>query len=192
MPGEHLDPIRQLEEPLERVEEALRALGRADREVGAGRVSHEERVAGEHEPRLVRTRRVDHGEAAVLRPVARRVDAPEDDVPDLDLVAVRHRIVRVRGAGRRVDGHRDAVIEREAAVAGDVICVRVRLDRPHDAGVEALGLGEDRLDREVWIHDGDLPGDLAADEVRGASQVVVQDLGEEHGRDRSTRFRYFS
>ena len=56
MPGEHLDPVRQLEEPPQRVEEALRALGRADREVGAGRVSDEERVAGEHEPRLVRPR----------------------------------------------------------------------------------------------------------------------------------------
>ena len=84
------------------------------------------------------------------------------------------------------------MIDGEAAVAGDVICVRVCLDRPHDADVEPLGLGEDRLDREVWIHDGDLPGDLAAHEIRGASQVVVQDLGEEHGRDRSTRFRYLS
>jgi hypothetical protein len=120
------------------------------------------------------------------------VDAPEDDVPDLDLVAVRHRIVRVRGAGCRVDGHRDAVIDGKAAVARDVVCVRVRLDRAHDAGVEAPSLGKDRLDREVRIHDGDLPGDLATHEVRGASQVVVQDLGEEHGRDRSTRFRYFS
>jgi hypothetical protein len=73
-----------------------------------------------------------------------------------------------------------------------MVGVGVRLDRPNDAGVEALGLGEDRLDREVWIDDRDLAGDLATHQVRGASQVVVQDLGEQHGRDRSTRFRYLS
>ena len=190
MPGEHLDAVGELEQPPERVEEPLRALGRPDREIGAGRVADEERVARQHEPRLVGARRVDHGEAAVLRPVARRVDAPEDDVPDLELVAVRQRIVRVRDLGGRVDGHRDAVIEREAAVPGDVVGVRVRLDRPHDADAEPLGLGEDRLDREVRIDDDDLPGLLASHEVRGAAQIVVQDLREEHGRDRSTRFRY--
>jgi hypothetical protein len=91
-----------------------------------------------------------------------------------------------------MDGHGDAVIERQAPMARDMVGVRVRLDRPHEPRTEASCLREDRLDREVRIDDGDLPGDLATDQVRSTSQVVVQDLGEEHGRDRSTRFRYLS
>ena len=74
-------------------------------------------------------------------------------VAERDLVAVLHRVVRVLGLGRRVDAHRDAVLEREAAVPGDVIGVRVRLDVAHDADVEPLGLLEVLLDREGGIDD---------------------------------------
>ena len=45
---------------------------------------------------------------------------------------------------------------------------------------EPLGLVEDRLDREVRVDDDRFAGLLAAHEVRGAPQVVVQDLREEH------------
>ena len=51
--GVDLDAVGQLREPAQRVEEPLRALARLDREVGARGVADEERVAGEHEPRLV-------------------------------------------------------------------------------------------------------------------------------------------
>ena len=50
----HLDPVPELDEPAERVEQALGALARLDREVGPRGVSDEQRVAGEHDPRLRR------------------------------------------------------------------------------------------------------------------------------------------
>ena len=53
MPGEDLDAVGELEKPAQRVEEALGALGRADREIGSRRVAYEERVAGQDEPRLI-------------------------------------------------------------------------------------------------------------------------------------------
>ena len=72
--GEHLDAVRQLEQPAQRAEETLRALQRPNGEIRPRGVADEERVAGEHEPRLVRARPVDDGEAAVLGPVSRRVE----------------------------------------------------------------------------------------------------------------------
>ena len=85
------------------------------------------------------------------------------------------------------------VLEREPAVARDVVGVRVRLERPHDAHLEPFGLGEDLLDRVGRVDDDRLLRLLAADEVRGAPEIVVQDLCEEHGaRDGSNGCRYRS
>ena len=53
MAGVDLDPVRELEQPVQRVEEPLRALSRLDGEVGACGVADEERVTGEDEPGLV-------------------------------------------------------------------------------------------------------------------------------------------
>ena len=157
---------------------------RLDGEVGSGRVADEERVAREHEPRLVRTCRVDHGETAVLGPVSRRVDRPDPDGSHLELGSIRERVVRIVDLRSGVDAHRHVVLEREAAVPGDVIGVRVGLERAHDSHVEPLGLPQDGLDRERRIDDDRLTGLLAADEVRGTAEVVVDELREQHGAGR--------
>jgi hypothetical protein len=166
------------------VEHALRAFHRPDREVGSGGVADEQRVARQQEPRLVRAGRVRDSEAAVLGPVAGRVDAAEPHVPDDELGAVLERVAGVPRLGERVDADGHAVVDGEPAVARDVVGVGVRLERPHDAGLEAFRFGEDRLDREVRVDDHDLAGLLAPDEIRGAAEVVVEDLCEEHGRRR--------
>ena len=64
-------------------------------------------------------------------------------LPTVDLGAVLERVVGILGLRRRGGCSRDAVLEREPAVPRDVVGVRVRLERPHDADVEPLGLGED-------------------------------------------------
>ena len=56
---------------VQRAEDAARALLLVDREVGPGDVADEQRVAGEHGPRLVAARGVDQHERGVLGAVAR-------------------------------------------------------------------------------------------------------------------------
>ena len=129
----------------------------------------------------------------MLRPVARRVDAAKKNVAKRDLRAIGHRIVRVLGVGCRMDAHWDPVLEREAPVPGEVIGVRVRLDRADDADVALRGFGEVLLDREGRIDDDRVTGTGIADEVGGAAERVVDELREDHGRaDRTTGSRYFS
>ena len=184
MTGIDLDAVAELDEPAEGVEETLGALSRLDCEIRSRGIPDEERVAGQHEPRIRSPGAVDDGEATVLRPVAGRVDAAERDVAHGDLVSVLHRVVRVLRLGRRVDAHRDAVLERKPSVAGQVVGVRVRLDHAHDADAASLGLGEVLLDREGRIHDDGGSRALVPDEVGGAAEIVVDELREDHVADR--------
>jgi len=178
--GVDLDAVAELDEAAQRVEEAFGPLARLDRQVRPGGVADEERVAGQHEPRLRPARAVDDGDAAVLRAVARRVDAAQDDLSEGDLVAVLHRIVRVLGAGERVHAHRQAVLEREAPVARDVVRVRVRLDDAHEPHSASLRLLEVLLDGERRVDHGRDPGVLVADQVGRAPERVVDELREDH------------
>ena len=184
MAGIDLDAVAELDEPAQRVEEPLGALARLDREVRPRGVSDEQRVAGEDDPRIVAARAVAHREAAVLGPVAGRVDAAKHDVAERDLVAVRERVVRVLGVRGRMDAHRDAVLEREPPVSREVVGVRVRLDRADDADVVLRGLVEVLLDREGRIDDDRVSGLGIADEVGRAPERVVDELREDHGRAR--------
>src|SRR3989442_13912903 len=68
--GIELDAVRQLEQPLQASVQAVRALDGLGGEIGTRRLADEERVAGDHEPRLVAARAVDDDEEAVLRSVA--------------------------------------------------------------------------------------------------------------------------
>ena len=82
---------------VERAEDVVRALALVHREVGAGDVADEQRVAGQHRPRLVAALRVDQGERRVLGAMARRVDRADADAPELELPAV---VERARGRSR--------------------------------------------------------------------------------------------
>ncbi len=175
-----LDAVAQLDEPAQAVEEPLGALPRRDGEVGAGSVADEERVAGEHQPRLVSSRAVDHRERAVLGPVPRRVKRPDHDVAELDLRPVLEVLVLERRLRLAVEAHRQPVLERQPSVAGDVVGVRVRLEHADEPDAAPLRLDEERFDR-VGRVDGDGHARLlVADEVRGAAEVVVHELREEH------------
>ena len=180
MAGVDLDPVGELEQPVQRVEEPLGALSRLDGEVGPGGVADEERVTGEDEPGLVGPAAVDHRDARVLGPVARRVDRPQDDPAELELGAVLEGVVRILGGGRGVDRDGNAVLEREAAVTRQVVGVRVRLHRAHDLEAAARRGREQRLDRVGRVDDRRDTCLLVADEVRRAAEVVVQELLEQH------------
>ena len=93
MPGEDLDAVAELDEPAEAVEQVFRPCPRLDGEVRPARVADEQAVARQDEPWLRAAGAVDHREAAVLGPVAGRVDRAQDDVPDLHLGSVLERLV---------------------------------------------------------------------------------------------------
>jgi hypothetical protein len=193
VPGVDLDAVTELDEASQRVEQPLRTLARLDREIRPRRIPDEERVAGEHEPRFWRAGRVQHSDAAVLRAVARGMDAAQYDLTERDLVPVLERIVRVLGAGSVMDADRDSVLEGETPVAREMIGVRVGLDRPHESNFAALRLLQVLLDRVGRIDDDGLTGALVADEVGGTAERIVDELREDHdAADRSTGCRYFS
>ena len=189
--GIDLDAVAELDEAAERVEEPLGALARLDREIRPGGVADEERVAGQHEPRIGPARAVDDGEAAVLGPVAGRVDAAQHDVADRDLVAVLHRVVRVlrprrrdgcspgrRARARGVRGPRGG--RRACASRSRGRCAR-RAARPPRGTARSRTPGRRRPRFPA----------LVADEVGGAAEIVVDELREDHGAaDASSGCRY--
>jgi hypothetical protein len=181
MSGEDLDPVSELDEPPQAVEEALGSLLCLDREVRPAGIADEERVAGEDEPRLVAAGAVDHRETAVLGPVTGRVDRAEDNVSQLDLRSVLEGLVREHGSRGRVDVDRDPVLEREPAVTGDVIRMGVRLEDADEPDTLALRLRQHGLDRVRRVDDDRDACVLVPDEITGAAQVVVQKLFEQHG-----------
>ena len=74
------------------------------------------------------------------------------------------------GAGRR----------GEATVTGDVVGVVVCLEHVIDAHAEIARELEVVVDLEPWVDHGRRTGGVVADEVRGAAEVVVRDLAEDH------------
>ena len=192
MPRVHLDTVTELDEPAERVEEPLGALAGVDRQVGPGGVADEERVAGEHDPRVLAAAPIADGEAAVLRPVSRRVDATQNDVSEDDLLAILQRVVRIRGvrAGWMLTGITSSRASRPCPERWSAC---VCLDRPHDANLEPLGLLDVLLDRERRVDDDRLARPRIADEVGSTPERIVDELREDHGRaDGTTGLRYFS
>src|SRR5438105_201275 len=130
MAGIDLVRVGQLEEPVQAMEEALRTLSRGNGEIRPRDAAHEERIARED--------RVADDEAAVLWTVSRRVQDADPERADLDLAAVGQRLERVVRSGGRVDVDGHPVFEREAAVAGDVVGVRVSLEYARDPHSGAL------------------------------------------------------
>ena len=76
-------------------------------------------------------------------------------------------------------------------MAGEVVGVRVRLDRPRDPDARALGGRKHRFDRVRRIDNGGEARLLVADEIGRAAEIVVQELLEEHGRRRYQRLPAF-
>ena len=182
--GPHLARVRQRQQRVVQAgEDAARALVALDRQVGPGDVADEQRVAGQHRPRLVAAAAVDERERGVLGPVAGRVQRADDDVAELELPAVVERLVVVLGRGEAVDVDRRAGGERQPAVAGDVIGVVVRLEDVLDADTHVPCKVQIDIDLEARIDDGGDSRAVVADEVGRAAEIVVGDLAKQHARD---------
>ncbi len=84
MAGPDLAAVGQREQLLrQRAEDAARALGLLHRQVRSRDVADEQRVAGQHRPRLVAAARVDQRERRVLRAVAGSVQRAHAQAAEL-------------------------------------------------------------------------------------------------------------
>ena len=175
-----LHAVAELHQSPERVKETLCSLARVDRQVGSRGIADEQRITRQDEPRLSGPRAVDHGEAAVLGPMPGCVDASEHDLAEGDLAAVLENVVQILGLRGPMDADREPVLERKPPVTGEMVGVRVRLQNAHEADITPLGLAEVLLDRERRVDDDGLARALVSDEVRRASESVVDELREDH------------
>ena len=115
-----------------------------------------------------------------------RVDDPDRDRADPEHLAVLERLKWVLGRGERMDRDRDVVLEREAAMAREVVCVRVRLEHPDDSDAFVLGRREVLLDRKGRVDDDRFTGGDVADEIGAAAEIAVDELPEEHEIERTS------
>ena len=166
-----------------RAEDAARAVLLLDREIRAGDVADEQRVAGQHRPGIVAAGGVDQRVGGVLRAVTGRVERAHDDPPQLELPAVLDRLVFIFRASLAVDVDAGAGRHGEAAMARDVIGVGVRLEHVLDVHAEIAREAQVDGDVEPRVDDGGHARVLVADQVGGAAEVVVGDLTEDHPRD---------
>jgi hypothetical protein len=181
MAGPYLARCRQREELVaQRGEHAVRALLLVDGQVGTRDVADEQRVAGEHGPRLGTACGVDEGEGRVLGTVAGSVQRAHAHRAQCELPAVVERLVLVVRVGVAVDVDRRARGRGEPAVSGDVVGVVMGLEDVLDPHAHVAGQREVLLDVELGVDDGGDAGVLVADQVRGAAEVVVGDLAEDH------------
>ncbi len=158
MSGKDLVEVGKLRQALQRVEEVFRAFACVNREIGACSVADEEGVAREHES-------LADDERAVLRAVTGRVDDADSERSEVEHVAVLQRIERKLGPGSRMDRHRNVVLQREPAVTGDVVGVRVRLEHARETEPMLLGRLEVGLDLVGGVDDERLALGRVADEV---------------------------
>src|SRR5207247_6059237 len=118
--------------------------------------------------------------------VARGVRDLQSDVPDAKLVAVAEPLMIEGEASGPVSEDRRVRRGGEVAVARDVVGVGVRLDDVRD--LQALAPRQSQIFVDAVaarIDDDGLAGLAAADQVREAPGLLVQDLLEDHPGPRS-------
>ena len=179
MPRPELDRVVEVVQAAQGRIQGVRARPRIHCEIGPADLADQEGVAAEQGERLAGAVTVAQHQGEVLRAMARRRARRQDGRADGDRVAAdagcRSRTRRRAPALTWIAGAREL---GQAAVARDVVGVRVRLHDVHDPEampgreLEVLVDGDRRVD-----HDG-FP--RAGDDVRGAAEICVDQLAEEH------------
>ena len=112
----------------------------------------------------------------------RRRDRLDHGVAELERLAVCEWLMlelRARSLGHvgRCPGPLDQLGQTR-----DVISLDVGLDHGGDLRSLGLGSGDVLIDQvDVSVYDGELPDRLAAEQIRGAGCLVLEELAEEHG-----------
>ena len=125
---------------------------------------------------------VDERERGVLGPVPGGVDRPHGHRAELELPAVVEGLVVVLGLRQPVDVDRGAGGRGQPPVARHVVRVVVGLEHVVDLHAEVARELEVLADLEAGVHHRRDARVVVADEIRGAAQVVMGDLPEDHVR----------
>ena len=136
--------------------ERLRVAG--DVQVGPADVADQQRVAGEHQPRLLVAAPSVGDDVGVMRGrVPRRRDSADDRVAELDVVAVSQRnVVEIDASALGQIGGRSGRLHQRRQ-ARDVVSLHVRLEDGDDWCADALGFGEVGVDKlDVRVDDREL------------------------------------
>jgi hypothetical protein len=153
-----------------------------DVQIRAANIADQQRVAAEDEPGLVvAPAPVGNRVGVVRRRMARGRDRGKDGIAELHRITAGERDVRELHscAGWQIGGRRAAFDERRQA--GDVIRLHVRFDHGNDRRTSTFGLVQIRLDqRFVWINHRELALGQAAEQVRGACLLRVQERTQNH------------
>jgi hypothetical protein len=176
--GPHLDEVLVLEEAGERVVEPARAFLGLDGQVRPGHVPDEERVAGQEEPRPAVAAAILDDEGEVLGPVPGRAEGGDARVAELEGRPLLERLVVVLGPGLGAHVQRRAGRDGEPPPAREVVGVVVRLEDVPDPEVVLVRELEVTLDLPLRVDDRRLAA--IRDHVRGAAEVLVEELAEEH------------
>jgi hypothetical protein len=155
-------------------------LGAGAEEVGAADAPREERVAGEHEPRLRGATAVRHEDRQAVGRVAGGMQERHADVPHLVLLVVLDGDVRKLDRRRAVHEDGGTGGGGQPARARDVVGLHVGLDDVgHPHGLLARGL-QVRLDLELWIHHSARSGAASPEQIAGAAGLGGEELTEDH------------
>src|ERR671924_598648 len=173
-----LEEVLVLQQPPERAVQVAGALLGLDGQVGPRHVADEERVAGQDEPRALVAASVLDEEREVLGPVAGRPDGGDARLPDLDRRSLLERLVVVLGFGLARDVERRPGRGREPPAAGEVVGVVMGLEHVPDLEVVLAREVEVLLDLPLRVDDRRFAP--VGDHVRGAAEILVQHLPEEH------------
>jgi hypothetical protein len=110
------------------------------------------------------------------------VEGLHGHVAQLELPTILELLVLVIRRGLAVDVDRRPGGDREPPVTGDVVGVVVRLEDVLDAHAGVAGHPQVLVDVEPGVHDRRHARALVPDQVRGAAEVVVCELTEQHRR----------
>jgi hypothetical protein len=178
--GKRQQPLGQ--RAIERARHVLHAVSAVGVKIRPADVSDQQGVAGQHQPRLVTARAVGHDVGVVRGGVTRRGEGLQLGVAQPHALAVGERVMVELDARSLRQIRPRARARHQLRKPRDVIGLHVRLEHGDDR--DPLALGE----LEVLVHEIDVRIDdrertlrLAAEQVRRARRVVVQELAEVHG-----------
>ena len=150
-------------------------------EIGAAGIADQQRVAGQHQPRLIRAAAVRDQVRVVRGRMPWGGERLDLSVAKLDDLAIGERMMIELNSRSARQIRRGARAPDELAHPGDVVGLHVRVQHRDDRRALRLGDPDVCIDEvDVRLDHRQLRLGLAPKHVRGARRLVVKQLPEEH------------